>query len=52
MPEVKTDEVVSEVKFCAMPHNNSAYEVCRNFRDSDQGWCLNCGHEKACHDNP
>ena len=37
---------------CQMPHNNSAYQVCGNFANSDQGWCLNCGHEESCHDNP
>ena len=42
---------VLRVDACKMPHNNTAYEVCKSFSDSDQGWCLNCGHEKECHEN-
>lgn len=26
--------------------------ICESFQDDDTGFCLTCGHEKECHDNP
>lgn len=37
--------------YCDVPQPPS-YPLCDGFNDSDLGTCTNCGHEKACHDNP
>jgi hypothetical protein len=34
---------------CPEPWNTP---VCNDFRDNDQGICMECGHLKACHEFP